>query len=405
MTSQKTCQSANKLNDLSEEKNMKKRSIYLAVLLCCGLSLISCRPGQSKKSNSSSIDSGVSTKANTEVHYAKGFWLEDKPGYKLLHIKDPQSKHSTEYTFALRQRGSSPAIADHTPVIDLPVHRLICMTSLQLSNFIRLEATEKVVGISSTRFLSNPAMQEQLANGKTKKIGIEGNFDPEIIMSLMPDLILISPFKQGGYDAMKEIDIPLVPHLGYKEMTPLGQAEWIKFVGLLIGEEEKANELFAGIENRYNNLKTLTAQVKKRPMVLSGEIHGGTWYAVGGQSFLAQVFQDAGADYFLKDDPRSGGVNLDFETVYNQADSADYWRILNSYPTAYSYEALKAQDERYADFKAFKQKKVIYCNMREKPYYENMPMEPELLLSDFIKVFHPDLLPDYQPVYYQLLKQ
>lgn len=124
---------------------------------------------------------------------------------------------------------------------------------------------------------------------------------------------------------------------------------------------------------------------------------------MGGQSFLAQVFKDAGADYFLKDDPHSGGVNLDFETVYNQADSADYWRILNSFPGTYSYEALKAQDERYADFQAFREKGIIYCNMREKAYYENMPMEPEKLLSDFIKVFHPELLPDYQPVYYNLL--
>ena len=51
-------------------------------------------------------------------------------------------------------------------------------------------------------------------------------------MSVNPDLILISPFKRGGYDALKEVGIPLMPHLGYKEMTPLGQAEWIKFVGL-----------------------------------------------------------------------------------------------------------------------------------------------------------------------------
>ena len=42
--------------------------------------------------------------------------------------------------------------------------------------------------------------------------------------------------------------------------------------------------------------------------------------------------------------------------------------------------------------------------MREKPYYENMPKEPELLLADFIKVFHPELLPDYVPVYYHQLK-
>ena len=188
-------------------------------------------------------------------------------------------------------------------------------------------------------------------------------------------------------------------------MTPLGQAEWIKFVGLLIGQEKEANEIFAEIEEKYNRLKTLTADIDHRPVVLSGEIHGGTWYAVGGQSFLAQVFKDAGADYFLKDDSRSGGVYLDFETVYARADSVDYWRILNSYPGKYSYNVLEAQDARYTDFKAFRKKGVIYCNMREKAYYENMPMEPELLLADFIKVFHPDLLPDYQPVYYHLLKE
>ena len=31
-------------------------------------------------------------------------------------------------------------------------------------------------------------------------------------------------------------------------------------------------------------------------------------------------------------------------------------------------------------------------------------MEPDLVLSDFIKIFHPQLLPDYQPKYYELLK-
>ena len=56
--------------------------------------------------------------------------------------------------------------------------------------------------------------------------------------------------------------------------------------------------------------------------MFSGEMRGGNWYAVGGKSFLAELFRDAGADYFLKDDPRSGGVTLDFETVYSRAESA-----------------------------------------------------------------------------------
>jgi len=39
-----------------------------------------------------------------------------------------------------------------------------------------------------------------------------------VIMSVNPDVIFISPFKRGGYDAMREVGIPLVPHLGYNEI-------------------------------------------------------------------------------------------------------------------------------------------------------------------------------------------
>lgn len=362
---------------------------------------------QEKESASAQQTASADREAHITPQYAKGFQLSYADGYILMDIQDPQNEESTRFQYALVERGTKPEgiPADYT-VIEIPVRSAICMTSLQLSNFIKLGAEDKVVGITSTRHLFNQTVNKQLKEGKTAKIGIEGNFDNEVIMSINPDLILISPFKRGGYETMKDIGIPLIPHLGYKETTPLGQAEWIKFVGLLLGMEKEANDKFSAIEKRYNELKALTAegQVNKRPIVFSGEIHGGNWYAVGGKSFLAQLFKDAGADYFLKDDDRSGGVTLDFETIYNQADDADYWRIVNSYPGTYSYEALKEQDPRYADFRAFKEKGVIYCNMREKPFYESMPTEPEVVLADLLHIFHPDLLPDHTPVYYDLLK-
>lgn len=364
---------------------------------------------QEKATDTTQLQQTVTAESRVRVtpRYAEGFQLTYKEGYILVDIHDPQNEESTHFLYALMPRGTKPeGVPAEYARIETPVRNAICMTSLQLSNFIKLGAEDKVAGITSTRHLFNPTVNKQLKEGKTAKIGIEGNFDNEVIMSINPDLILISPFKRGGYETMKDIGIPLIPHLGYKEMTPLGQAEWIKFVGLLLGMEDEANSKFSVIENRYNELKALTAggEVKKRPVVFSGEIHGGNWYAVGGKSFLAQLFKDAGADYFLKDDDRSGGVTLDFETVYNQADEADYWRIVNSYPGTYSYKALQDQDPRYADFRAFKEKGVIYCNMREKPFYESMPTEPELVLADLLHIFHPDLLPEHKPVYYHLLK-
>ncbi|MCD8270215.1 MAG: ABC transporter substrate-binding protein [Parabacteroides sp.] len=379
---------------------------------CCLVMLLaaSCASkGNRQEKEDASPQKVVAAHNNARIvpAYTQGFELDYKDGYVLMDIKDPQNEESTHFQYALVPRGTHPVgIPGSYTVIETPVRSVICMTSLQLSNFIKLGVEDKVVGITSTRHLFNPTVNRQLKEGKTAKIGIEGNFDNEVIMSINPDLILISPFKRGGYETMKDVGIPLIPHLGYKETTPLGQAEWIKFVGLLLGMEQEANEKFAAIENRYNELKELTAEgkLKKRPVVLSGEIHGGNWYAVGGKSFLAQIFKDAGADYFLKDDNRSGGVTLDFETVYNQGDEADYWRIVNSYPGTYSYDALKEQDPRYADFRAFKEKGVIYCNMREKPFYESMPTEPEVLLADLLHIFHPNLLPDHTPVYYDLLK-
>ena len=345
------------------------------------------------------------TSSSLNPHHATGFKVTEGKGYHLLDIQDPQHEEGTSYHFALVPRGTKPEgiPADYT-IIETPVRSVICMTSLQLSNFITLEALDRVIGITSSRFLFNKKMKQRLKEGTTKKIGMEGNFDAEVIIQANPDLILISPFKRGGYDSLKELGIPLLPHLGYKEMTPLGQAEWIKCMGLLVGLESEAIARFETIEKRYNELLQLTAGVKKRPVVFSGELRGGNWYAVGGRSFLAQLFRDAGADYFLKDDTRSGGVTLDFETVYSQADKADFWRILNSYPGEFSYNALKAEDSRYADFRAFREKGVVYCNLRERAFYESSPTQPEVVLADLIRAFHPDLLPDHTPVYYELIK-
>lgn len=340
-----------------------------------------------------------------KIKYAKGLVINYQNNCRLVDISDPEGKNETVYHYALVPKGQSrEGIPKDYTIIETPVEKIICMTTLQLSNFIKLDALDRIVGMPSTHYLFNEKMKQRIKDGKTARIGIEGSFDSELILSLDPDLILVSPFKRCGYESIKELDIPLVCFLGYKETTPLGQAEWIKFTAMLLGMEDRANTLFDTIEKQYNELLSLTASIKKKPVVLSGEMRSGNWYVVGGKSYLAQQFRDAGAKYFLEDNNETGGINLDFETVYAQGADADYWRLLVSHTGNYSYDALKQSDARYADFKAFKDKKVVYCNLRQKPFYENTPVEPEIVLADLIKAFYPDLLPNYQPVYYELLK-
>ena len=376
---------------------------YIPMLLLLAL-LFSCGNSQNKTGLNLVMGSTADSSAMIAPQYAKGFNVKYADNITLLEINDPENKEAEQFHFALVDKSFKGEIPNGYTRLNIPIRSAICMTSLQLSNFLKLDIPEMVVGITSTRHLHNQKMNQQLKEGKTHKIGIEGNFDNEVIIAINPDVIFISPFKRGGYDAIRNVEIPMIPHLGYKELTPLGQAEWIKVIGLLTGNASLANSTFEAIESRYNNLKSIVDTVKRRPTVFSGEMRGGNWYAVGGRSFLAQLFRDAGGDYFLKENEESGGVTLDYETVYTNAAHADYWRIVNSFEGEYSYNVLKEQDDRYTDFDAWKKHGVIYCNMKEVPFYERMPVEPEVVLADFIHVFHPDVLPNHKPQYYHLLK-
>ena len=365
-------------------------SAFMLIALFC-----SCQSGKTSKRSDASVV--ADSLAEIAVEYATGFSVRDTNGIRLVDVGD-------KYHFALVQ-DAEMAVPEGFTKIKVPVERTICMTALQLSNFTILDAHDVVKGITGTKNLFNEDILARVKDGRTVKIGMEGNFDTEMVLAANPDVIFISPSKRGGYDAIKETGITLVPHLGYQELNPLGQAEWIKFVGMFIGKEKEANEVFAGIEHRYNELKEKAAATTTRPTVLSGEMHYGNWHAVGGKNYLAQIFRDAGADYVINDEETSG-ENLEFEKMYSLAAHADYWRILNSFPGDFSYEALKASEPRNELFKAYKEKKVIYCNMKQTPYYEISPVKPDVLLKDFVAIFHPELVePDYKPTFYYLLEK
>ena len=347
---------------------------------------------------------GDVTDVKIETKYATGFTVRDSAQIRLVTVY-------TGEQFALVGSDTVSVPQDYVKVV-VPIRRCICMTALQLSNFTALDAHDFVTGITGTKNLFNEDILQRVDDGRIVKIGMEGNFDPELVMAAQPDVIFISPFKRGGYDAIKESGITLVPHLGYKELSPLGQAEWVKFIGMFIGKEQQANDVFAGIEQRYNDLKarvdslishpsSLTSNI---PSVTSGEMHYGMWHAVGGKNYLAQIFRDAGADYVVHDEEEAG-EDIEFEKMYALSANADYWRILNSFDGDFTYEDLRASEPRNELLRSFKEHKVIYCNMKQQPYYEITPVEPDVLLKDFVAIFHPELVePDYQPRYYRLLK-
>jgi iron complex transport system substrate-binding protein len=186
------------------------------------------------------------------------------------------------------------------------------------------------------------------------------------------------------------------------ETSPLGRAEWIKLFGELFGEQEKADSIYNNVLTEYNQLKQLAAQLQHKTKVLSENIINGTWYVPGGDSYMAQLFADAGSTYAWSDVHTTGSIPLDMAQVLEKSHDADVW-LIKSLESSFSYTKLKAQNALNSEFKAFKQKNIYFCDTERTTLYQDFPFHPELLLKEYIAIFNPQLLPDYNTQYYKPL--
>lgn len=282
---------------------------------------------------------------------------------------------------------------------------VISFSSTQWSVFIELDEVDRVKGILEGRNIHSPKMKQLLADGVVQDVGTESAKNMELMIQLHPDIILYSPYFDGNQDPLLVTGAVLFPFADYLESTPLGRAEWIRVVGLLAGCRDRADAWFDDIVHRYDELKDLCADVQQRPTVFSDLPFNGQWYVAGGKSYIAQLFEDAGADYIWKDDPSTASFPLDSETILAKAQHADFWRVANSSSLPMTYETLKRENSIYTLFDAFKNQKIIVCDIQETGYFETSQIEPDRLLGDFIYFFHPEVMeafqPDYQPKYYR----
>jgi len=372
---------------------ISRLSLVFGVLIM-SIIMLSCNQKQKQKE---------SWKKQNEIplKYANGFKIIENDNYKQIIIYDPDNTDDIISRLKIFPKSYKGKLKERE--IKAPVEKIICLSSTQLAYFIELNTINHIVALNSSKYLFNEKVNNKIDNGSIKRVGKEGNFNVELIAGIDPDLILVSPFKTGGYDALKNLGIPLLPIASYNEKRPLGRAEWIKLIGHLTGKKRYADSVFQSIDSTYNHYLSLVSDVEHRPTVFSGRFTSGSWYVPGGKSFIANLIHDAGADYIF-DNNKKGGSPLDFEAVYSKGHDADFWRLQVSQPPGFTMEKFKKEDARYADFKAFKDTNIIFCNIRVKPYYEENPVKPHILLGDFIHHFHPDLLKDYNPRYYELLK-
>jgi iron complex transport system substrate-binding protein len=344
------------------------------------------------------------------LQYTDGFSIEYHNSYKVVTVKTPWPGASESLKYALVQCGApAPEGFTEAQIIEVPVKSIVTMSTSYLPFLDELGLLDRLVGLDDATYVSNPTVLKMAEEGKLTMLGYGSGVNVEKALELKPDLIMTYGSGAPEYDAhpvLLQAGLKVVINAEWLDTSPLGRAEWGKFIAAFFNKEAQAENLFADKAKQYNDLKVLAANVATKPTVFTGSAYQGTWNVPGGNSFAAAFLKDAGAAYLWADDPSSGSLPLAFESVFEKAQNADFWLNVGFVG---SLDDLKAMDTRYADFAAFQNGNVWNNDAKTSPnggndYYESAVAHPELVLADLIKIFHPDLLPEHNLVYYRQLK-
>ena len=358
---------------------------HTQLLFLCAALFTACQSRQ----NAASSDTDT-----LHLSYAHYLTLIEHEGYTEAQVHSPWSEGKLLQT--IKAPLSSPQ-GGRVPTSQTSRGKAILSFTATHANLIEeLGATDALAGICETEYIANPRLRKALDEGTIRDAGSAMTPDRERIISLNPDMILLSPYENAStYGNLESLGIPIIQCADYMETSALGRAEWMRFYGRLLGKGHEADSLFITVESEYLHLKALTDTLPaaERPTVLFDTQNGSAWYMPGGRSTMAQLIADAGGRYIFADNTKSGSVPLSFETVLERGENADVWVIRYNNSRRMSLTELGATYQPYTLFKAYREGNVYGCNSAELHFYEETPFHPERLLRDYIKILHPELLP------------
>ncbi|RKS53293.1 iron complex transport system substrate-binding protein [Gillisia mitskevichiae] len=372
-------------------------------MLLCLVLISSCKNEESKTVYSNSNGEVV------PVEYAKGFEIKQFEGYKLLVVNDPWPKADKSFTYLLVEKGANiPTEVQYDQKVDIPVQKIVVTSTTHIPSIEILNEEQSLVGFPGLDYISSNKVRTRISKGLVTELGQNESINTEILISLDPDLVIGFAIDGNNktFNTIQKSGIPVIYNGDWTEESPLGKAEWIKFFGAFYDKDELASLKFNEIRDSYLESIELAKDANISPTVLSGSMYKDQWYVPYGNSWQAQFIQDANANYIYKDTKGSGSIALSFESVLDKSKDAAYWVAPGQFQ---SFQQLLETSSHYKQFKAVHDKKVFtYSNSLGTSggvlYYELAPTRPDLVLKDLISIFHPELLPDYQPTFFKVLQ-
>lgn len=347
-----------------------------------------------------------------EISKAENFDVQYFNNYKLVTVNDAFDD-APSFSYVLVQCGTPAPAADELPagarLIDVPAGNIITLSTTYLPHLTQLGLLDHLVGLDSLLYTSTPEVRAKIEAGELVEVGAGSDVNVEMVLNAEPDIVMANGFNPDtdAFPVLLDAGIFTALSSDWREATPLGRAEWIKFTALFYNAEATATQVYDSIADNYTQTKILANSIAQgdRPVVLwnTYTTYDDAWYIAGSDTYIGAMIHDAGAVIALGED-LSDGQLMSFETVYEGALSADIW--MTNLFAVNGLDDLLAQDERYADFAAVKNGRIWNNDLDVNEnfgnnYYELGVTNPDLVLADMVAMFHPDLMPDHQFTFFR----
>lgn len=360
------------------------RFLRLFFLSCVCVGLWACKPSRSTLSPSE------------QPQYLR---MVDTLGLRMAEVCDPFNRSTVLARYYLVTDSAATTPSDGVR-LQVPLRRIATTSATHIGFLQALGRTDRVVALATPHLVYNLPAQP------VTDIGEDINLRIEPLLLSHPDALFISAYGQNmqSLGHVTEAGIPVVYFTEWRESSPLARMAWIRFMGALLGEEQRADSLVAAVSEAYHKEAEAAARTTDRRSIMSGASFRGTWYVPSGNTYMGQLFRDAGADYVYADNTSDSSIPLTMEQALQVFSHADVWVGCN----ASSLSELRQLDEKQSWLRPFQTGRVYNFYHRQNAtggndFWETGVVHPEYILRDLRWALYPEALPNHLPYFIEKL--
>ncbi len=348
--------------------------------------------------------------------YAQIFSVSYHGNYKVVRLsarQTAQEDRPMSDTMVLTQCGApAPRLEGelaNASVIEIPVRTIASNDNCDVASISELGYAERLVAVGG-REVYNADIRRRWEAKQLASIGFGWHAPPnlEVALALRPDALFMrrASLAQGeALAAARRLGVKASPTLARSEKTYLGHAEWMKFFALFLNAEREAEAKFADVARQCETIKQRAQSAALKPKAVWANYESGGFWRVARSPLDMRIhyLADAGALNPLFDESALPVARLSNEQFVALAADADVWITESVNAQGWPDESFLRRFKAWRNHRVYHHQKKTDFTIPAYDWYETGVVRPDLALADLLALFHPELLPGHELMFFDLV--